>query len=233
MKVLYIFPHPDDESFGPGPAIAQQRSEGHDVYLLTLTQGGATKQRFKFNYSIEKMGAVRVAEMQEVAQTLDLSGMTILDLPDSGLKEMDPREIEREIRKEIKRCDPDVLVTYAVHGVSGFHDHLVTHAVVKRVFCEMRDNEPDMRVKRLAFYTIGETKAGGFTLEASPKELIDCVMNCSEDAFQKGLDALDCYKSYTEVIERSAVKEKLTPHVCFEFFQESYENPVTSIFADL
>ncbi len=66
MKILYIFPHPDDESFGPARAMSKQRRQGHEVYLLTLTRGGATKQRFKYGYSIEEMGEVRYREMLEV-----------------------------------------------------------------------------------------------------------------------------------------------------------------------
>ena len=120
MKILYIFPHPDDESFGPARAMSKQRRQGHEVYLLSLTKGGATKQRFKFGYSIEEMGEIRYKEMQEVARVLDLSGMTVLDLPDSGLKEMDPRDIEKVIIEEIERIQPQVVVTYAVHGISVF-----------------------------------------------------------------------------------------------------------------
>jgi LmbE family N-acetylglucosaminyl deacetylase len=48
MKVLYVFAHPDDESFGPARAMFKQRREGHEVHLLTLTRGGATKQRHKY-----------------------------------------------------------------------------------------------------------------------------------------------------------------------------------------
>ncbi|EGL81366.1 LmbE family protein [Caldalkalibacillus thermarum TA2.A1] len=37
MNILYIFPHPDDESFGPAAVMHQQIKAGHRVYLLTLT----------------------------------------------------------------------------------------------------------------------------------------------------------------------------------------------------
>ncbi len=63
--------------------MAKQLRQGHEVFLLTLTRGGATKQRFKYNYTIEEMGSVRFGEMQRVNEVLGLSGMTVLDLPDS------------------------------------------------------------------------------------------------------------------------------------------------------
>jgi LmbE family N-acetylglucosaminyl deacetylase len=64
MKILYIFPHPDDESFGPAPAIAAQKRARHEVYLLTLTKGEATKQRHRLGVSKAEMGQIRCEEMQ-------------------------------------------------------------------------------------------------------------------------------------------------------------------------
>src|SRR5690625_7801570 len=79
------------------------------------------------------MGDIRFKEMQCVEKVLGLKGMTVLDLPDGELKKMDPHEIEKAVKSEIDRVKPDIVVTYAVHGISRFHDHLVTHAVVERV----------------------------------------------------------------------------------------------------
>jgi len=44
------------ESFGPARAMAAQRRQGHDVYLLTLTRGEATKVRYRFGWTVEQMG---------------------------------------------------------------------------------------------------------------------------------------------------------------------------------
>ena len=84
MRVLYIFSHPDDESFGPARVMSNQRRKGHEVFLLTLTRGGATRQQHMYGYSVEEMGAVRYKEMLDVARVRDLTGMTVLDLPDGG-----------------------------------------------------------------------------------------------------------------------------------------------------
>jgi LmbE family N-acetylglucosaminyl deacetylase len=234
LKILYIFPHPDDESFGPAHAICKQLREGHEVYLLTLTKGGATRQRFKYNYSVEEMGEVRFKEMQCVQKVLGLTGMTVLDLPDSGLKEMDPREIENVIFEHLEKLEPQIVVTYAVHGISGFHDHLVTHAVVKNLFVRLKGEREYL--KRLALFTIDEATSKKITwvkANSSTKEEIDCILTVDEADLNKALAALDCYVTYKETIIESSIKEVLTRDVCFEIFGESFDPPLTDLCENL
>lgn len=231
MKILYIYPHPDDESFGPAHAMSQQRRQGHEVYLLTLTKGGATKQRHKYGYSVDKMGDVRYREMLDVAKVLDLSGMTVLDMPDSGLKDMDPREIENAVREEIERIQPNVVATYAVHGISGFHDHLVAHAVVKRVFVELK--EKASYLKRLAFVTITEEEAKKseyFHLSGSGHGEVDCVIEVDDIDIEKAHKALDCYVTFQEIIEKTGIKNFIHNRTVFEIFHEEYDPPLSDLF---
>ncbi len=231
MKILYIYPHPDDESFGPAHVMSQQRRQGHEVYLLTLTKGGATKQRFRLGLSVEAMGDVRYNEMLNVAKTLDLTGMTVLDLPDSGLKEMDPREIERVVKDHIEKIQPQVILTYAVHGISGFHDHLVSHAVVKRVFVELRDAGATY-LKRLAFVTLREEIAAQsphFHLNGSKPEEIDCVVQVDQQDMDRFQRALDCYETFQETIDKSGVRDMMTTEAVFEIYQEQHDPPLTDL----
>jgi len=234
MKVLYVYPHPDDESFGPAHAMSKQRRQGYEVYLLTLTRGGATKQRFKHGYSVEEMGEVRHQEIKNVARVLDLSAMTVLDLPDSGVKEMDPREIEKVVIEEIERVQPHVLVTYPVHGISGFYDHVVTHAIVKRVFVELR--EKVQYLKRLAFQTLTEEEAQRgelFHLSGSTPDEIDCIVEVDEVDIANSHKALDCYVTFQETIEKSGIKGFIRNQAVFEIFQENYDPPLADLFERL
>jgi len=231
MKILYIFPHPDDESFGPAPAIAKQRREGHEVYLLTLTRGEATKQRKRLGVSKKEMGEIRYNEMLCVKDVLDLNGMTVLDFPDSGLKELNPIDIEDRIQEHIQKIQPEVVVTYAVHGISGFEDHLVTHAVVKRVFCGLKDNGHTYP-KRLAFFTRyseNDDHQGKFDLASSKKDEIDCWESAGKEEMEKFRDALDCYETYQKVIEESGVKDEVSGEVPFELFQEDFDPPLDGL----
>lgn len=230
MKLLYIFPHPDDESFGPAPAISAQLKKGHEVYLLTLTKGEATKQRHRLGVSKEEMGEIRFEEMKCVERTLGLTGMSVLDLPDGKLKHLDPIVIENEIEKEIHRLKPDVIITYAVHGISGFHDHLVSHAVVKNLYCRLK-REGTSYPKRLAFFTrMGEVdNKGKFRLEASSEEEIAFIEECDDEDMTRFRDSLDCYETYQEIIEKSGVKNVVTKQVPFEIFGEEFQQPMQGL----
>lgn len=229
-RILYIFPHPDDESFGPAPAMAQQLENGHEVHLLTLTRGGATKQRHKLNLSVEQMGALRLQEMKQVAKTIGLSSMEVLDLPDSGLKDLCPIKIEEVVHAHVQKLRPDILVTYAVHGISGFFDHLVTHAAVKRVFCDMQ-RQPGYRPQRMAFFTLGPDSftGGHFKLKTSPASDIDCIIEVTPEQAMLGKKALFCYESYLEVIEKTRVAEHTADNVHFEFLGESFTPPLSDL----
>ena len=87
---MYIFPHPDDESFGPAGAIHQQINEGNEIILLTFTKGGATKVRHQLGLTIEEMGKLREKEMLQVQKTLRISQMRILNYEDGELSNLNP-----------------------------------------------------------------------------------------------------------------------------------------------
>lgn len=238
MRLLYVFPHPDDESFGPALAIAAQHRAGDEVYLLTLTRGGATKQRHRLGLSVDEMGRIRHDEMKRVADVLALDGMTVLDFPDSGLAEMDPRVLERAVREHVRMVAPDILVTYAVHGVSGFPDHLVTHAVVKRVYCELSDADDAGSApagfappRRLALFTLAEEEeaGGGPSLKTSPEQDIDCAIAVGTPEIEAARAALACYETYQEVIREHDPLGRVGRTVYFEIFQESHEPPLPTL----
>lgn len=182
------------------------------------------------------MGEERYKEMLEVEKVLGFKEMTVLNLPDSGLSEMDPGEIEIAVKNEIERIKPDILVTYPVHGISGFHDHLVTHAVVKRLFLRMKDEGTDY-LKRLAFFTLCKkdvetnvmNSQNPFHINYSTEDIIDCKQPVEEDDVRKMQEALRCYKTYSSTIEQTGIMDFVSDEICFEFYQEDFNPHVKEI----
>lgn len=231
-RILYIFPHPDDESFGPAAAIARQRRQGHEIYLLTLTRGEATSQRQKLGVSKEKMGEIRLEEMRAVERILDLAEMTVLEYPDGELERMDPLDLEEVVRRHIERLRPDVVVTYATHGISGHPDHLVTHAVVKRVYCALRRDGAAF-VRRLALFTVPDDVERPAHLRGTPREDLGCIIPVDEFDLQRGRDALAAYETYREVVEAHDPMKTVRDGVCFVLFREDHEPPLDDLMAML
>lgn len=196
---------------------------------MTLTRGEATKVRHTLGWTLEQMGAARQRELEAVAATLDLTGLRVLTLPDSGLKELDPWTIETAIREEVTRIGPHVLVTFPVHGISGFHDHIVTHFAVTRVYLELHGAEHPW-LQRLAFFTIPAAPAEfPWHLNVTAPAEIDCVCQVTEADMERFHRALDCYVTYADVIARTRIHDVFDRHVTFELFREDHEPPLTDL----
>jgi LmbE family N-acetylglucosaminyl deacetylase len=231
MRLLYVFPHPDDESFGPAAVINQQLNQGHEVFLLTLTRGGQTRQRQRLGLSVEEMGEIRYKEMLQVQQSLGLSGMTVLDLPDGGLTDMDSEELAGIINSHFQEIRPNVVITYPVHGISGHPDHIVTHKVVVHVYTNLIKQGEDY-LRRLAYHTIPEIVdyGNGFQLQCSPKESIDCLIQMNPGDVDAMNRALDCYATYQDTIDKAGVRNIHDDQpAVFEIHGEDHKPPLRDL----
>lgn len=233
MKIMYIFPHPDDESFGPAGAIDKQVKEGNEVILLTLTKGGATKVRHNLGLSVKEMGAVREKEMQKVQKTLGISEMTILDYQDGGLTKINPFHLETEILKWLQHYQPNIVITYPVHGGSGHHDHITLHHIIKRLFLGKKDTLQFW--KRLAYFTIIDTGLPMFFEGGIPrvtwtkKEDIIVTEKLDNANIQKMKEALLCYDTYQEMVKTTNVIDRIGDKTYFELENETHPKMLSSI----
>jgi N-acetylglucosamine malate deacetylase 2 len=233
MKILYLFPHPDDESFGPAGAIDQQVKGGNQVYLVTLTRGGATKVRHKLNLSIEQMGLVRIREMEKVQEVLGIKEMHILDYEDGGLALINPLHLETIVEEWITKIQPNIMVTYPVHGGSGHHDHIALHAAVNRVFHALKPNSSYL--KRLAFFTLPDTEKPMFMEDGTPRvtwtprQQIGAIVKLTDQNVQRMKEALLCYETYQEMVKTTRVVERIGDKVHFELAGETHPEPLQSL----
>ena len=175
------------------------------------------------------MGEVRYRELLNVKRTLDLNDTRVLNLPDGGLKELDPCVIEEVIRDEILRVKPHAVVTFPIHGISGFHDHIVTHFAVTRTYLELRG--PDRPwLQRLAFFTVVSAPAEfPWHVNVTAPGEIDCEFQVMESDMERFHKALDCYKTYADVIARTKIHEVFDRKVHFELFREDHKPPLKDL----
>ena len=88
-------------------------------------------------------------------------------------------------------------------------------------------------LKRLAFWTIRAEEAAGaselFHLTGSKAEDIDAVMTVDEVDVENQRQALDCYVTYRETIEKAGTRRNIPHEAVFEIYQEAHEPPLGSL----
>jgi len=149
-RILFLFPHPDDESFLTGGTIAAYaHSRRAEVILYTLTQGEASRNAAHLGISPEEIGKRRMLEVKLAANILGVKEFVQGEYPDGSLRDIDLRILEEDVTEKILRFRPHVLVTFDVQGGSVHPDHITLHHIVKRVFLTMKEEYPFLQ--RLCF----------------------------------------------------------------------------------
>ena len=233
-KLFVIVPHPDDESFVPGGTIAKYgHTESCEVFLYTLTKGEASRNAKLLSITNEEMGNRREQEVRDAARILGVKGHYQSAYPDAGLRDLDPRILEREISEKILLIEPHVLLTYDVQGTSAHPDHIVVHHVVKRCFLSLREQVPSLR--RLAFFNVTDKTVQHFPrkLFGFPPERIHAIIDVAIWLALKK-QAIDVQVSVRRDVEEQNFENWLfAPFEYFSFFRESYSPPVHDLFTGI
>lgn len=123
-KLLFIFAHPDDESFSCGGTMAKYKEQGHDILLICATSGcGGRSGEYQFQ-TRQELAAHRENELRQACSILGVSQLYLLGYPDGKLKEQDPGELACRLQKCICDIKPDLVITFPPNGVTGHPDHI-------------------------------------------------------------------------------------------------------------
>ena len=125
LRLLAIFPHPDDESLGLGGTLAKYSAEGIETFLICATRGerGWIGLEDK-DPGFEALGRIREAELLCAARYLGLKEVSFLDAIDGEVDQAHPREIIAKIAAHIRRIQPQVVITFPLDGNYGHPDHI-------------------------------------------------------------------------------------------------------------
>jgi LmbE family N-acetylglucosaminyl deacetylase len=125
LRLLAIFPHPDDESLGLGGTLAKYSAEGVETYLICATRGergwtGPSEE----NPGLEELGKIREAELKCAVTHLGIKETILLNYIDGDVDKANPLEIIAKITHQIRRIQPQVVITFAMDGTYGHPDHI-------------------------------------------------------------------------------------------------------------
>ena len=125
LKLVAIFPHPDDETLGLGSTLARYAAEDVETQLVCAKRG----ERGWFesegpNPGLDGVARIREAELRCAAEHLGLHEVSLLDYIDGEVDQARPEEIIGKLVSHIRRIKPQVVVTFGPDGAYGHPDHI-------------------------------------------------------------------------------------------------------------
>lgn len=145
-KLVAIFAHPDDESFGIGSTLAKYAHQGVSTEYLCATKGesGTVDPEFMAGYS--DIAELRSHELECASHELGLAGVRYLGYRDSGMLGSDDNrhpsslfaaatdDVANRIMALIEEIKPDVIITHDQFGGYGHPDHIKLHQATIRAY---------------------------------------------------------------------------------------------------
>ena len=149
LKLLAVFPHPDDETLGLGSTLARYSAEGVETYLICATRG----ERGWFESEgpdpgLAAVARIREAELRCAAEHLGIQEVNFLDYIDGDVDQADPVEIIGKLVSHIRRIKPHVVVSFGPDGAYGHPDHIALSQFINgALVCAADRNFVDVKVQ--------------------------------------------------------------------------------------
>ena len=224
MKVLFVFAHPDDESFSSGGTIVQLKENGATIKLITATkgEGGQTNGICKK----EDLGITRQKELLNAARVLGIDEIFFLGFRDETLINIPENKLKNIILKILKKEKPDITITFDKNGGSNHPDHKAISQAATKAFMEFSK----LSKKRVALYHtaipqsyLAKYKKSGLEYKifgemiGTPDQDITTVIDI-KNTYSKKIKALICHKTQQKDWERYLKRSKFV-NLKKEFFK--------------
>lgn len=231
MKVLGVFAHPDDETFGCGGTLAQLSKKGATVKIITATKGEEGSVGKPPLCKKEELGMVREQELLRAAKTLGIKDVYFLGYHDGTLENIQLEEISTKVLKILRQEHPDIVITFNREGDSRHPDHIQINKAATLAFkYYMQDAQKHVRLyyidmpksllKKLE--KIGTIYTAFGTIQGTPDEDITTIIDVS-DTIEKKVKAFLYHQTQHKDWERF-LKRKHLPEFTREFFTLALEN---------
>jgi LmbE family N-acetylglucosaminyl deacetylase len=125
-SILYVFAHPDDETFTCGGTIAKFASSGKTRQVLyCATHGEAGKTGNPPVCAPFELASTRAQELERAAHILGINELILRDFGDGKLQEHPLEVLVQDIFNILEQERPDLVITFPPSGISGHSDHKV------------------------------------------------------------------------------------------------------------
>jgi N-acetyl-1-D-myo-inositol-2-amino-2-deoxy-alpha-D-glucopyranoside deacetylase len=140
-RLLMIFAHPDDESFGFAGTMLALADAGVKMSLIVATRGEEGEILVPGLATKENLGEVREGELRAAMEIVGIDDIHFLGFRDSGMAgtppNHDPRafvnqdvnKVAATIADSIAELRPTIILTYGPDGIYAHPDHIMVNTV--------------------------------------------------------------------------------------------------------
>ncbi|MCA9972988.1 MAG: PIG-L family deacetylase [Anaerolineales bacterium] len=144
-RLLAVLAHPDDESFGPGGALARYAAEGVEVHIAIATDGAAGSVAEGYEAARERLAEVRAQELETAVAILGAHLHTLgyrdsgyindpaNEHPDAFINADETEAVGRVVRL-IREIRPQVVITHDETGGYFHPDHIFCWQITTPAF---------------------------------------------------------------------------------------------------
>ena len=219
IKLLAIFAHPDDESFGVSGALAKYAAAGVGTALVCATRGEAGQSNGLAD-SAPALAALRTSELVCAAQAFGIDELEILNWPDGGASDWDMEVLAQQLVNLMRRLHPTVVVTFDGEGVTRHPDHIAVHRAT-RMALEGQTNR--LGVRRLFYLVVTceeEASPEGPSIACVPLATVDVTVDIS--AFEEiKRAALRCHR--TQAADTRSMLDRPIGSLVAEHYQLAWD----------
>ncbi len=149
MKVIFVAPHPDDESLGCGGTILKHQKSGDEIHWLIMTTTTGDNR-----YS-EEFSQARQQEIQKVADLYGFNSVHILNFYPATLDQVPMSDMIGEVNAIIQNIQPNIV--YLPYRGDAHSDHAVVFDTC--ISCTKSFRNPFIKSVRV-YETLSETDFG-------------------------------------------------------------------------
>jgi len=138
-SLLFVFAHPDDESFSGAGTAMKCAAGGARTALVTATRGERGKRGDPPICAPEDLPACRERELQNAAAIIGFDELHLLNYRDQELSSAPAEEIRGALVSHIRRLRPSIVFTFDPNGFNVHPDHVAISRFVSDALAAAAD----------------------------------------------------------------------------------------------
>ena len=189
-RILTVYPHPDDESFGPAAVLAKYARRGAVIHGIFATRGELGEPIDGLTLTLTDLARQRENDLRDATAAIGYTGIDVLGYGDGALEAVPKEQLEAWVLTAIDRYRPDVIITFGPGGITRHPDHQIISRVTTAAFHQARGK--GVRLGELYYDAVRPQRAQQFEIAELPDGQPNTWIDVSSTAATK-IEALRCH----------------------------------------